>query len=112
MNKIESRKDEQQIVSDLLENVINVSERMENVLDEGWFISPSLCLYLTCSVVTEKEYAGFKFLGLQDRLSKRVGDFKQRLEVFPRYNWDFDNYLEEDIPSAVRWHLLFCYSSI
>lgn len=35
MNKIESRKDEQQIVSDLLENVINVSERMENVLDEG-----------------------------------------------------------------------------
>lgn len=61
-----------------------------------------LSVYLTCSVVTEKEYAGFKFLGLQDRLSKRVGDFKQRLEVIPRYNWDFDNYLEEDIPSAVR----------
>lgn len=76
----ESRKDEQQIVSGLLENVINVSERMENVLDEG-----------------------FKFLGLQDRLSKRVGDFKQRLEVFPRYNWDFDNYLEEDIPSAMEY---------
>lgn len=80
--KTESRKDEQQIVSGLLENVINVSERMEKVLDEG-----------------------FKFLGLQDRLSKRVGDFKQRLEVFPRYNWDFDNYLEEDIPSAVRWSM-------
>ncbi|WZZ06859.1 hypothetical protein YC2023_092780 [Brassica napus] len=76
----ESRKDEQQIVSGLLENVINVSERMEKVLDEG-----------------------FKFLGLQDRLSKRVGDFKQRLEVFPRYNWDFDNYLEEDIPSAMEY---------
>ena len=35
MNKTESRKDEQQIVSGLLENVINVSERMEKVLDEG-----------------------------------------------------------------------------
>lgn len=35
MNNIGSRNGEQQIVSDLLENVINVSERMENVLDEG-----------------------------------------------------------------------------
>ncbi|KAJ0255732.1 Alpha/beta hydrolase family protein [Hirschfeldia incana] len=75
-----SRNSEQQIVSDLLENVINVSERMENVLDEG-----------------------LKILGLQDRLSKRVGDFKQRLEFIPRYNWDFDNYLEEDIPSAMEY---------
>ncbi|CAH8359431.1 unnamed protein product [Eruca vesicaria subsp. sativa] len=79
---VESRKEDKQIVSDLLENLINVSEKMENVLDE--------------------EYAGFKILGLQDRLSKRVGDFKQRLDIIPRYNWDFDNYLEEDIPSAVR----------
>lgn len=82
MNNIGSRNGEQQIVLDLLENVINVSERMENVLDEG-----------------------FKILGLQDRLSKRVGDFKQRLELIPRYNWDFDNYLDEDIPSAVRWSM-------
>lgn len=80
MNNIGSRNGEQQIVSDLLENVINVSERMENVLDEG-----------------------FKILGLQDRLSKRVGDFKQRLELIPRYNWDFDNYLDEDIPSAMEY---------
>lgn len=35
MNNIGSRNGEQQIVLDLLENVINVSERMENVLDEG-----------------------------------------------------------------------------
>ncbi|KAF8111352.1 hypothetical protein N665_0076s0327 [Sinapis alba] len=76
----ESRKEEQRIVSDLLENLINVSEKMENVLDEG-----------------------FKILGLQDRLSKRVGDFKDRFELIPRYNWDFDNYLEEDIPSAIEY---------
>ncbi|XP_024007512.1 uncharacterized protein LOC18008877 isoform X2 [Eutrema salsugineum] len=76
----DSSKDEQRIVSNLLENLINVSERVENVLD-----------------------GGFKILGLQDRLSKRVEDFKQRLELIPRYNWDFDNYLEEDIPSAMEY---------
>ncbi|CAH2067128.1 unnamed protein product [Thlaspi arvense] len=78
--RIDSRDDKQRIVSDVLDNLINVSERMENVLD-----------------------GGFKILGLQDRLSKRVGDFKQRLELIPRYNWDFDNYLEEDIPSAMEY---------
>ncbi|KFK41818.1 hypothetical protein AALP_AA2G175000 [Arabis alpina] len=72
--------DKQQIVSDLLENFINVSERIENALD-----------------------GGFKILGMQDRLSKSVVDFKERLELIPHYNWDFDNYLEEDIPSAMEY---------
>lgn len=58
----------------------------------------------------KKEHAGFKIFGVQDRLSKKVEDFKQRLELIPRYNWDFDNYLEEDIPCAVRWHFLFILS--
>jgi hypothetical protein len=54
-------------------------------------------------LVTEKEPpTGSKILGMQDRLSKRAGDFKQRFELIPHYNWDFDNYLEEDVPSAVR----------
>ncbi|VVA95192.1 unnamed protein product [Arabis nemorensis] len=75
-----SSNDKQRIVSDLLENLINVSERLENVLD-----------------------GGFKVLGLKDRLSTRVEDFKQRLELIPHYNWDFDNYLEEDIPSAMEY---------
>ncbi|CAN8235004.1 unnamed protein product [Cochlearia groenlandica] len=68
------------IFSDVLENVVNVSEMVENVLG-----------------------GGFKLLGLEDRLSKSVEDFKQRLELIPRYNWDFDNYLDEDIPYAMEY---------
>ncbi|AEE35504.1 alpha/beta hydrolase family protein [Arabidopsis thaliana] len=71
---------QQRIVSNLLENFISVSERLENVLD-----------------------GGSKILGMQDRLSKRAGDFKQRFELIPHYNWDFDNYLEEDVPSAMDY---------
>ncbi|CAA7043169.1 unnamed protein product [Microthlaspi erraticum] len=78
--RTESSNDKQRIVSHLLDNLINVSESLENVLD-----------------------GGFKILGVQDRLSKKVEDFKQRLELIPRYNWDFDNYLEEDIPSAMEY---------
>ncbi|XP_010416198.1 PREDICTED: uncharacterized protein LOC104702080 isoform X1 [Camelina sativa] len=78
---VDTNLDNQQwIVSNLLENLVNVSERLENVLD-----------------------GGSKIIGLQDRLSKRVGDFKQRFELIPHYNWDFDNYLEEDIPSAMEY---------
>ncbi|CAD5317125.1 unnamed protein product [Arabidopsis thaliana] len=78
--KLGKGNNQQRIVSNLLENFISVSERLENVLD-----------------------GGSKILGMQDRLSKRAGDFKQRFELIPHYNWDFDNYLEEDVPSAVRW---------
>uniref|UniRef100_A0A1J3EN27 AB hydrolase-1 domain-containing protein n=1 Tax=Noccaea caerulescens TaxID=107243 RepID=A0A1J3EN27_NOCCA len=78
--RTELSNDKQRIVSDLLENLINASESLENVLD-----------------------GGFKILGVQDRLSKKVEDFKQRLELIPRYSWDFDNYLEEDIPCAMEY---------
>ncbi|KAL1216842.1 hypothetical protein V5N11_025331 [Cardamine amara subsp. amara] len=75
-----SSNNQERIVSNLLENLINVSERLENVLD-----------------------GGSKIFGLKDRPSKRVEDFKKRLELLPHYNWDFDNYLEEDVPSAMEY---------
>lgn len=41
---------------------------------------------------------------LQQRLTTTLGDFHEQLDVILKYDWDFDNYLEEDVPAAVRWH--------
>lgn len=42
-------------------------------------------------------------VGLQERLSSTLEDFQKQLDVIENYDWDFDHYLEEDVPTAVRW---------
>lgn len=49
---------------------------------------------------------------LQERLSSTIEDFQKQLDLIVTYDWDFDNYLEEDLPAAlpeevnVVWQLL------
>lgn len=43
-------------------------------------------------------------VGLQEYLSSTLEDFQKQLDVIENYDWDFDHYLEEDVPTAVRWH--------
>ncbi|PKA62033.1 hypothetical protein AXF42_Ash018258 [Apostasia shenzhenica] len=39
----------------------------------------------------------------QDRLSSTIEDFQKQLDLIVNYDWDFDNYLEEDIPAAMKY---------
>lgn len=40
--------------------------------------------------------------GLHNRFSITLEDFWKQLQLIGKYNWDFDHYLEEDMPTAVR----------
>lgn len=39
---------------------------------------------------------------LQGRLFSTIDDFQKQLDLIVKYDWDFDHYLEEDVPAAVR----------
>lgn len=66
------------------EQIKDLSQRLVNVIEEGHrSVSPQL-------------------FDLQERLSTTIQDFQKQLDLIVTYNWDFDNYLEEDIPAAVR----------
>ncbi|MCI17330.1 alpha/beta fold hydrolase, partial [Trifolium medium] len=39
---------------------------------------------------------------LQARFTSTLEDFQKQLDLMVKYNWDFDHYLEEDVPAAVR----------
>lgn len=43
---------------------------------------------------------------MQDRIIATIDDFQTQVDVIAKYDWDFDHYLEEDVPAAVRCHLL------
>ncbi|KAG6470808.1 hypothetical protein ZIOFF_071888 [Zingiber officinale] len=67
------------------EQIKDLSQRLINVIEEGHrSVSPQL-------------------FDLQERLSTTIQDFENQLDLIVTYNWDFDNYLEEDIPAAMEY---------
>nr|GEX45876.1 hypothetical protein [Tanacetum cinerariifolium] len=62
----------------------DLSQKLINVIAEGQrSVSPPLS-------------------NLHERLTSTMDDFQKQLELMVIYDWDFDHYLEEDVPSAVR----------
>lgn len=43
-------------------------------------------------------------LDFQERISSSLEDFDRQLDIIVKYDWDFDHYLEEDVPAAVTLH--------
>ncbi|WVZ15170.1 hypothetical protein V8G54_012736 [Vigna mungo] len=41
-----------------------------------------------------------QILELQDRFSATLEEFQKQLQLIVKYDWDFDHYLEEDVPAA------------
>ncbi|KAJ9163311.1 hypothetical protein P3X46_022992 [Hevea brasiliensis] len=63
----------------------DLSERLVNIFEEGQrSVSPQL-------------------FDLQERLSSTIEDFQKQLDLIVQYDWDFDNYLEEDVPAVMEY---------
>lgn len=81
LSLIESRQN-----SGLGNQIRELTQRLVNLLDDGQrSVSPQL-------------------IDLQERLTSTIEDFQKQLDLIVKYDWDFDNYLEEDVPAAVRGH--------
>lgn len=87
LSLIESRQN-----SGLGNQIRELTQRLVNLLDDGQkSVSPQL-------------------IDLQERLTSTIEDFQKQLDLIVKYDWDFDNYLEEDVPAAVRLTLiLLCF---
>ncbi|XP_066312358.1 uncharacterized protein [Miscanthus floridulus] len=70
------------VISD---QISNLSQRLVKILGEGQqSVSP-------------------KLFGWQERLSATIEDLQKQLELIISYDWDFDHYLEEDVPAAMDY---------
>ncbi|KAF8095094.1 hypothetical protein N665_0341s0020 [Sinapis alba] len=77
---IESRQN-----SGLGSQIRELTQRLVNLLDDGQkSVSPQL-------------------IDLQERLTSTIEDFQKQLDLIVKYDWDFDNYLEEDVPAAIEY---------
>ncbi|XP_073301417.1 uncharacterized protein [Primulina huaijiensis] len=63
----------------------DLSQRLVDIVEEGQrSLSPQL-------------------FNLQERVTTTVDDFQKQLDLIVKYDWDFDHYLEEDVPSAMEY---------
>ncbi|KAL7149394.1 hypothetical protein ABFS83_05G037700 [Erythranthe nasuta] len=63
----------------------DLSQKLVDIIDEGQrSVSPQL-------------------FDLQERLFTTVDDFQKQLDLIVKYDWDFDHYLEEDIPAVMEY---------
>ncbi|KAH9746685.1 Hydrolase 4 domain-containing protein [Citrus sinensis] len=75
--------DESKLVTKLTETFMSLSERLSGFLSQ-LSVSPQL-------------------FDLQERLFSTIDDFQKQLDLIVRYDWDFDHYLEEDVPAAMEY---------
>lgn len=70
--------------SSIASQIRDLSQRIVNIIEEGQrSVSPPV-------------------FDLQERFASTIEDFQRQLDLMVKYDWDFDNYLEEDVPAAVR----------
>lgn len=70
--------------SAIASQIRDLSQRLVNIIEDGQrSVSPPL-------------------FDLQERLTTTIEDFQKQLDLIVKYDWDFDHYLEEDVPAAVR----------
>lgn len=71
--------------SAIYDQISQLSQRLVKILGEGQQnVSPRL-------------------FGWQERLSATIEDLQKQLELIISYDWDFDHYLEEDVPAAIDY---------
>uniref|UniRef100_A0A6V7QV01 AB hydrolase-1 domain-containing protein n=1 Tax=Ananas comosus var. bracteatus TaxID=296719 RepID=A0A6V7QV01_ANACO len=71
--------------STVANQIRDLSQRLVKTIEEGQrTVSPQL-------------------FDLQERFSATIEDFQKQLDLIVTYDWDFDNYLEEDIPAAMDY---------
>ncbi|XP_075633267.1 uncharacterized protein LOC142605716 [Castanea sativa] len=71
--------------SSIASQIRDLSQRIVNIIDESQLsVSPPL-------------------FDLQERFVSTIEDFQKQLDLIVKYDWDFDHYLEEDVPAAIEY---------
>ncbi|KAK8359963.1 hypothetical protein V6Z12_A04G130600 [Gossypium hirsutum] len=98
--------DESKLVSKLTEILMRLSERLSGFLSDGQSRLISAKLFDQISNLLEGSQLSDRleeFIDMQERLSSTIEDFQKQLDLIVKYDWDFDHYLEEDVPAAMEY---------
>ncbi|CAN1796295.1 hypothetical protein LINPERHAP1_LOCUS20860 [Linum perenne] len=103
------------------ELVMNLVDRLSSFIDEGNNSTigsqiRNLSQKLVDVVEGSQLFISPNFGGFEEVLSSTLEDAIEQLDLVAKCDWDFDHYLEEDLPSAVRCicfgKSILCYNQL
>ncbi|KAI5054966.1 hypothetical protein GOP47_0030111 [Adiantum capillus-veneris] len=84
--------------STVTKQLVNMSNKLLKLLEDGQqAVSPQL------SDLQDRLLNASQIADLQERLISTIDDFQKLLDLVVTYDWDFDKYLEEDIPAVMDY---------
>ncbi|XP_043695222.1 uncharacterized protein LOC122645886 isoform X2 [Telopea speciosissima] len=104
--------DESQLVTKLTETFIRLSEQLSGFLSEGLLEARQKSAIAgqirdlsqrLVNIIEGQRSISPQLFDLQERLTTTIEDFQKQLDLIVKYDWDFDNYLEEDVPAAMEY---------
>lgn len=108
-----TKSDQSQLVTNLTQIFKRFSERLSGLLSEGSLdAKQNSALAVQIRDLSQRLVKFFEegqrsvsppFIDLIERFSKTIEDFQSQLDLIVKYNWDFDHYLEEDVPTAMEY---------
>eukprot|EP00250_Pteridium_aquilinum_P022254 c25334_g2_i1 orf=260-2143(-) len=89
--------------SAVTKQIVALSNRLLKLLEDGQqAVSPQL------SDLQDRLLSAAQIADLQERLITTIDDFQKLLDLVVTYDWDFDHYLEEDVPAVMDY--IRCHS--
>ncbi|XP_048329425.1 uncharacterized protein LOC107418607 isoform X1 [Ziziphus jujuba] len=115
---MESKPDQFRSPTKLMKNFMLISERLSSFLNEGMLEGgqnsviashiKDLSTRLANIIEEYQRSVPAQLMELQERFSSTLADLQQQLDLIVKYDWDFDHYLQEDVPAAVEYIRSHC----
>ncbi|XP_010266693.1 PREDICTED: uncharacterized protein LOC104603357 isoform X2 [Nelumbo nucifera] len=112
-NRKETIRDDSQLVEKLTETFTRLSERLSGFLNEGLLEArknsaisshiKDLSQRLVNIIGEGQRSVSPQLFDLHERFWTMIEDFQKQLDLIVKFDWDFDNYLEEDVPTAMEY---------
>ncbi|KAI8528653.1 hypothetical protein RHMOL_Rhmol12G0164200 [Rhododendron molle] len=108
-----TKSDKSRLVTKLTETIVDWSEKVSGWLNEGSSEAGQnsasakqirdLSQRLINIIEEGQQSIPPQFIEMQDRIVATIEDLQIQLGVIVKYDWDFDHYLEEDVPAAMEY---------
>ncbi|KAG2667510.1 hypothetical protein I3760_15G118800 [Carya illinoinensis] len=96
-----SKSNDLNLVAKFRETFLRLSEKLSDFLNEGQFRDLSEWL---ANVIEESQVpVPTQFLDFRERFSTTLDELQMQLDLMANYDWDFDHYLEEDVPAVMEY---------
>ncbi|XP_040996488.1 uncharacterized protein LOC121242643 isoform X2 [Juglans microcarpa x Juglans regia] len=103
-----SKSNDVNLVTKFRETFLRLSEKLSDFLNEGQNSGVAsqfrdLSQWLANVIEESQVPVPTQFLDFQERFSTTLDELQMQLDLIGNYDWDFDHYLEEDVPAVMEY---------